>query len=604
MKKKLESNKYILDKITIGYIEKKLFEINKKRDRLIKKGRIPEDFPVIKLEYKEIGEDLAKALMSVMDKNEKFNFKGRYREHVLVSLNSDKVPKLDDWSVLGMLEKIEGSTNFTMTSFVDSNKIPSKYRDADPCNCDHCGHNRKRNSTFIIKNEESNELMQVGKSCMKDFVSSESLEMLMLYSSINQILDTFDPEEYSRGGVDSLMLSKKDFLAAVNACMKVTGEYVSYSKADIVHERPHTKLMATHCLDNQSLSNYVRQHKSLSDGTYPEYIKKYESLIKSIKIEDSDYEHVDKVIDYFEKKPPKKSDSDFYFNLYNLITSEAVFLDEKKLGLVAYTIEHYNKEQKEDLFRNMIKDKEAKSFDLQPYIAKEKEKIESVEVSLEGVFIIDGYEYGDSFVYNLKTRDGRDVSWKYSNCGVPECLLDKDLDSINTIKSMISSLRDKDEKIWMVLKGSCSGQYAYQDKKGVDRKITQINRASSIGDFTTEPKTDGVIYRNDKYNISQFKVDKVLEAESSQTGEKHFKYELSDKDENSFIMYSFKKIDGLKEDKVFTIPHQKFNSEIMGYMTENIKLEESFTPSFQDCLVTKNKASKFNQSKKLKQSKG
>ena len=62
-------------------------------------------------------------------------------------------------------------------------EIPKRYYHSD-CVCEHCNSRRIRKETYIIKNEETGEFKQVGKSCLKDYTNGMSSEMVAAYISL------------------------------------------------------------------------------------------------------------------------------------------------------------------------------------------------------------------------------------------------------------------------------------------------------------------------------------------------------------------------------------------------------------------------------------
>lgn len=57
-----------------------------------------------------------------------------YAQKIEVSV-SGEAPRLNGWSFIGTVESVEGST---VLRSVPGHAIPEQYRNADPCNCDHC----------------------------------------------------------------------------------------------------------------------------------------------------------------------------------------------------------------------------------------------------------------------------------------------------------------------------------------------------------------------------------------------------------------------------------------------------------------------------------
>lgn len=116
-------------------------------------------------------------------KTEKETFYSEVKE---VVINFPEI-KIEGWKLLGKIEHFpEG--NF-ITSFT-CDEIDTKYRNVDSV-CDHCNKKRKRNSTFILENNQ-NEKIQVGKSCLDEFLGIDSSDLL----SFTKLKDSFDKETY------------------------------------------------------------------------------------------------------------------------------------------------------------------------------------------------------------------------------------------------------------------------------------------------------------------------------------------------------------------------------------------------------------------------
>ena len=148
-----------------------------------------------------------------------------YAEKVEVSVTGN-APKLNGWSFVGVVENVEGST---VLRSVPGNEIPAAYRDANPCNCDHCGINRRRNSTFIVQHE-SGVFKQVGRQCISDFLGHASPEQIVAYAQSLAEVDVADYEEQEEGYASVFKCSFKteSVVAAAICAVRMFG----YCKAD------------------------------------------------------------------------------------------------------------------------------------------------------------------------------------------------------------------------------------------------------------------------------------------------------------------------------------------------------------------------------------
>lgn len=154
---------------------------------------------------------------------------------------SGSAPKFSDWEWVGAiftdhltkavtvrrpkLCKYVDLTNFTLT----------------PTRCDHCGFNRDRKSTYIVMNEKTGELKQVGSTCVKDFTGHKSPEAVAAYyESLAEIYDTsFDELEkyFTCGSGPRFYSNAENFIAAAVRDIRTRG----YHKSD---DNASTKLVA------------------------------------------------------------------------------------------------------------------------------------------------------------------------------------------------------------------------------------------------------------------------------------------------------------------------------------------------------------------------
>lgn len=147
-----------------------------------------------------------------------------YAQKVEVSVTGE-APKLNGWSFIGTVESVEGST---VLRSVPGHQIPEQYRAADPCNCDHCKINRRRNSTFIVQSE-AGEFKQVGRSCIRDFLGHANPEHVAAYAqSLVEInFSDYDSDERSYGSTQ-LAYGTDAVVAAAIRAIKLFG----YRKTD------------------------------------------------------------------------------------------------------------------------------------------------------------------------------------------------------------------------------------------------------------------------------------------------------------------------------------------------------------------------------------
>lgn len=88
--------------------------------------------------------------------------------------------QVNDWEFVAIIEH-SNPTNVIRT-FRTEYEVPEGYYTAAPV-CEHCNSKRKRKDTYLIRNTETGEFKQVGKSCLKDFTNGLDAAAVAQYIS-------------------------------------------------------------------------------------------------------------------------------------------------------------------------------------------------------------------------------------------------------------------------------------------------------------------------------------------------------------------------------------------------------------------------------------
>ncbi len=136
---------------------------------------------------------------------------------------SGQAPKLGGWTFLASLQHEEGGNIVRSVPGVGE-AVNIDLRTV-AANCDHCGLDRKRNDTYVVRHDDGRQL-QVGRSCLKDFTGSDSPEAIARWAELLSVFvdnATGDREEggFGGGGVNAAGLA--DFLSYVVASIRETG---------------------------------------------------------------------------------------------------------------------------------------------------------------------------------------------------------------------------------------------------------------------------------------------------------------------------------------------------------------------------------------------
>lgn len=139
-------------------------------------------------------------------------------------------PIIEGWQFVAVLQH-ESNGNVIRQSRLFSGELPEVYRTIDP-KCDHCGLNRNRKDTYILRNVQSGSFQQVGSGCLVDFIGHGDPNSVAAYfESLLEIDAELEESSEVRGGFGEMMIATTDYLKFVCATINKYG-WVSRSKAN------------------------------------------------------------------------------------------------------------------------------------------------------------------------------------------------------------------------------------------------------------------------------------------------------------------------------------------------------------------------------------
>lgn len=125
---------------------------------------------------------------------------------------SGKGPVLNGWTLLGALDFDRGK-DFPMVRTAPGLEVPSSYFETTSF-CEHCNSQRFRKVVYVLQNEEG-KTIQVGSSCLKDFVGHGEITEMVKYFTLIQSLPHFgfaEDERTTRFSINDLCLDKQFIL--------------------------------------------------------------------------------------------------------------------------------------------------------------------------------------------------------------------------------------------------------------------------------------------------------------------------------------------------------------------------------------------------------
>lgn len=136
-----------------------------------------------------------------------------------------ETPKLNGWSFNGRLEK---HMDTVLVHAVPGKEIPLKYKQTTKIECEHCKKNVRRNDTFILQHDNGDHI-QVGRSCLKDFLGHKDPGDVAAWAETLQHLEGelsgFEKDEDGKGSRVAHMFPTEEVLALSFASIRKHGGF-------------------------------------------------------------------------------------------------------------------------------------------------------------------------------------------------------------------------------------------------------------------------------------------------------------------------------------------------------------------------------------------
>lgn len=123
--------------------------------------RLEKKLKLIQSKCRKYGCEFNASAVGEVFKQVKDETTGEVKTTRFIQVEASGVAKVDDWEFVATIEHVK-PTN-VIRSFRPEYEVPERYYTADPI-CEHCNSKRNRKDTYLIRNTETGEFKQVGKS--------------------------------------------------------------------------------------------------------------------------------------------------------------------------------------------------------------------------------------------------------------------------------------------------------------------------------------------------------------------------------------------------------------------------------------------------------
>lgn len=196
---------YVVPAAAMGYLTAKLAKLNKK---------------ATKAGTSEI--KLVRVGRKMDDKGE---------QHIIVAVEGETV-KFGGYTFLARLDHNLDPTGESNIVYPMPGSTLTEEQRLLAANCDHCGWRRNRKDTFILRKDDDGSVIQVGRTCLKDFFGHDPAEVVRRAQFITTVIDSlggWDDKDHAYM-TDRRLIDLETYLSFVAMCIADIG-WVSAKEA-------------------------------------------------------------------------------------------------------------------------------------------------------------------------------------------------------------------------------------------------------------------------------------------------------------------------------------------------------------------------------------
>jgi fructose-specific component phosphotransferase system IIB-like protein len=288
-------------------------------------------------------------------------------------------PTIAGWTFVATIDHSPSEGNLIrMVPNSGMESVPEKYRSISPI-CDHCGKIRNRRDTYLLRNDKTGELKQIGRQCIKDFIpGANNPELALVYAQLLSdvsgcLNNSEDSGGYDAGG-SGPHINVRVFLANVSLMISING-WVSKKDSEMRDASPTASV---------ALSNMFAREKRIP---YTE---------KDLKL-------ADEAIEWAKNLPGK---TDYEYNL-SVLAKES-HIEYRSTGMVASMIPGYLRFKEQEFKREEAK--KALGPKTNEYIGNVGDRVKNIKATLYGFNSFNG-NYGTTYLYKFRTEEGYTLVW-------------------------------------------------------------------------------------------------------------------------------------------------------------------------------------------------
>lgn len=260
--------------------------------------------------------------------------------------------------------------------------VPERFRTTD-AHCDHCNKIRSRNEVFVVRDTDSGDYLQIGRSCLKDYMGIDPAAASWKFAWITETRDLSD--EFGFGGF-SWSETMHGILTATSAVIRLYG-WLPKSHPDV----------------QNSVAASTAERVAVLWTHRPNQHEREEIAKITAAISDADRQIADATIEFVRNE--LKGDSEYVWNLKALLADDVLY-DRKRLGIVVSAVSAYQRHL--GTLARVATQREKNKASV--FVGTVGERLKGLKLTVTGAKSI-ASAYGDCILYKFTDADGNLFSW-------------------------------------------------------------------------------------------------------------------------------------------------------------------------------------------------
>jgi hypothetical protein len=305
--------------------------------------------------------------------------KRKVKEKFVTVTVDGETPRIDGYDFLATIEH-KGAGNIVRTMPGVSETSVKNFYNATPDYCDHCKKKRARIDTFIIKDQKSGELRQIGRNCLQDFLGGKDPKQILFWFSL-------------KGRIDGIFAHADDYQGKLRgrSDYSATADSVLNAAAALINKYGYVKSG-----NPEATAGLIRT--VIFGGMDADYERALRAVVKDGK--DKGVEYKEKVLKWWKSVPDaEKDDNNFYHSIDVLLKDDNV--SPRDVGYLGAIFPAYER---------AIGQKKERATMSNAYVGNPGDKLPQTEIKVISTKWIDG-QWGSKQNVRMLDKEGNLYVW-------------------------------------------------------------------------------------------------------------------------------------------------------------------------------------------------